>query len=163
MALAAAIPNKVISVIAIDSTGIPLISPTEIFRRRFAELPQQIAQLRWQPFIGILRATLHNGFFRRQHLIEGAKIALREDIRPWLKDIKSPCLVLWGERDYFISVDLGYGLVEAIADSQLQIIPHGYHEWCMMQPEKLAAISCDFFKRVEIESSTPNSYETGKT
>ncbi|MEL7417643.1 MAG: alpha/beta hydrolase, partial [Cyanobacteria bacterium J06555_3] len=147
----------------IDSTGIPLISPAEIVRRRFAELPQQIAQLRWQPFIRILLAALYNGIFRRQYLIEGAKISLREDLRPWLKDIKSPCLVLWGERDYFTDLDLGYGLVEAIADSQLQIVPNGYHEWCMMQQEKLAAISCDFFKRIEIESSTPNSYEASKT
>ncbi|MBE9043472.1 alpha/beta hydrolase [Pleurocapsales cyanobacterium LEGE 10410] len=129
-------------------------------KRRFAELPQQIAQLRSLTFLRILRSTIHNSLFRRQHLIEGAKIALKEDLRPWLKDIKSPCLVLWGERDYFTPV-VGYGLVEVIADSKLQIISHGYHEWCMMQPEKLAAITFDFLE--QIKSSTPNSYEASKT
>ena len=78
-----------------------------------------------------------------------------------MKDIRCPCLILWGERDYFTPVDLGYGLVEVIANSRLQIVPDGYHEWCMMQPEKLAAISFDFFERVETRTLT--SYEANKT
>lgn len=81
LALAAAIPDRVKSIVAIDSTGIPLISLNDIIQRRFAELPQQIAQLRWKPFTRILRSTLYNLIFRRQHLVEGAKIALKEDIR----------------------------------------------------------------------------------
>ena len=98
--------------------------------------------------------------FRRQHLIEGAKIALNEDIRPWLSDIKSPCLILWSDRDYFTPIEIGYGLVKAIPNSKLQVVPDVYHEWCMMQPETIAEISFDFFKQVE--SITQANYESTK-
>lgn len=141
LALAAAIPEQVSSLIVINSTGMPLTSIPDLIQRRFAELPQQIAQLRWTIFLKIIQAFGYNLIFHGQHLFEGAQIALYEDIRPWLKNIKSPCLVLWGERDYFTPIEIGYGLLEAIPNSKLQIVPGGYHEWCMMQPEKLAAIA----------------------
>lgn len=160
LALAATIPQQVESAIAINSTGIPLISLPDIIKRRFAEFPQQLAQLRWQVFSKIMQVYGHNLIFRSQHLIEGAKIALNEDIRPWLSDISCPCLILWGEKDYFTPISIGYGLVEAIPNSRLQVVPAAYHEWCMMQPETIADISFDFFKRVE--SLTQPNYESTK-
>ncbi len=160
LALAAAIPQQVISLIVINSTGIPLISIPDLVQRRFAELPQQIAQLRWTVWSKIVQAFGDNLIFHGQHLIEGAQIALYEDIRPWLSEIRSPCLVLWGERDYFTPIEIGYCIVEAIANSKLQIVPGGYHEWCMMQPETLAEISFDFFDQVKL--STQIDYESSK-
>ncbi|MGF1587990.1 MAG: alpha/beta fold hydrolase [Pleurocapsa sp.] len=47
LAVAAAIPEQVSSLIVINSTGMPLISIPDLIQRRFVELPQQIAQLRW--------------------------------------------------------------------------------------------------------------------
>ncbi len=160
LGLAAAIPEQVSSLIVINSTGMPLISIPDLIQRRFAELPQQIAQLRWTIVLKIIQAFGYNSIFHGQHLIEGAQIALYEDIRPWLKNIKSPCLVLWGEQDYFTPIEIGYGLVEAIPNSKLQIVPGGYHEWCMMQPETFAAIASKFFNQVELE--TQISYESNK-
>ena len=138
--------------------GIPLALP-QLIQGRFAELPQQIAQWQCVPCFRAFQAVLHNLIFRTSHLIEGAKIALNEDIRPWLSEIKSPCLVLWGERDYFTPQALGYDLVAAIPNSRWQIVPGGYHEWCMMQPETLAAIAFDFFDRV----TETKSYESNLT
>ncbi|HEY9771195.1 MAG TPA: alpha/beta hydrolase [Coleofasciculaceae cyanobacterium] len=160
LALAAAIPDQVSSLIVINSTGMPLISIPDLIQRRFAELPQQIAQLRWTICLKIIQAFGYNSIFHGQHLIEGAQIALYEDIRPWLKNIKSPCLVLWGERDYFTPIEIGYCIVEAVANSKLQIVPGRYHEWCIMQPETFAAIASKFFNQVELE--TQISYESSK-
>lgn len=150
LALAAAIPSQVNSLIVIDSTGIPR-SLTKLIQGRFAKLPQQIAQWRPLPSLKFLSAVLHNSIFQPSHLIEGAKIALNEDLRPWLSEIKSPSLVLWGERDEFIPLASGHELVEAIPNSRLQIVPGGYHEWNIMQPEKFAAIALDFFTKVAVD------------
>ena len=161
LALAAAVPQAVKSVVAIDSTGIPLISPKEIVKQRFAEFSRQIPQAHWQIFWKIVRAFGCNLIFNRQHLVEGARIALQEDIRPWLSEVKLPCLILWGERDYFTPLEIGHGLVEAIANSQLQLILEGYHEWCMMQPEKLLPIVRNFFDSVPSHSKI--NYESSKS
>ena len=149
LALAAAIPHQVDLLIIIDSTGIPLSSLSQIITGRLSELPQQIIQLRWKTVEKILWAFGHNTIFHGRHLIEGAQIALNQDIRPWLKDIRSPCLVLWGERDRFTPPEIGRGLMKEIPQSKLQIVPGGYHEWCMMQPETLTAIVTDFFNSVD--------------
>ena len=147
LALAASIPSQVNSLIVIGSTGIPL-SLSQLIRGRFAQLPQQLAQWRLIPALRFFGAVLHNSISQPSHLIEGAKIALDEDLRPWLSEIKCPSLVLWGERDNFISQASGHELVEAIPNSRLQIVPGGYHEWSIMQPEKFAAIAFDFFTQV---------------
>lgn len=159
LALAATVPQKVTSVVAIDSTGIPLISPTQILTQRFAQLPQQIAQVRWKTLFKIVTAFGCNLISQRQHIIEGAQIALQEDIRPWLSEIKLPCLLLWGERDYFTPLEIGYGLVEATANSRLQLVD-GYHEWCMMEPEQLKQTVHDF---TSAQSKTEIGYESSKS
>lgn len=161
LALAAAVPQKVTSVVAIDSTGIPLISPTQILKQRFAELPRQITQVHWKTLFKIVSAFGYNLVSQRQHIIEGTRIALEEDIRPWLSEIELPCLLLWGERDYFTPLEIGYGLVEATANSRLQLVPEGYHEWCMMEPEQLRATVHDFF--TSLQSKTKISYESSKS
>ncbi len=144
LALAASIPSQISRLIVINSTGIPLISIPYIIKRRCVELPRQICQLRLITFLKILRAFFHNLIFRRKYLIQAARVALKEDLTPCLNKIQSPCLVLWGKRDYFTPIELGYRLVEAIPDSQWQLIPKGYHEWSMMQPEQLSRIAWNF-------------------
>ncbi len=146
LAVAASIPSQISRFIVINSTGIPLISISNIIKKRFIELPRQICQLRLLTFLKILRAFFHNLIFRRQYLIQAARVALKEDLTPCLNKIQSPCLVLWGKRDYFTPLELGYRLVEAIPNSQWQLIPKGYHEWSMMQPEQLSIIAADFFE-----------------
>lgn len=75
LAIAATIPHQVEKIIVINSTGIPFISIPYIIRRRIAELPQQLSQLRSMPLFRIMGAFLHNLVFHRQHLIQGARIA----------------------------------------------------------------------------------------
>ena len=152
LAIAATIPHQVEKLIVISSTGIPFISIPHIIRRRVVELPRQLSQLRSMPFFRIMGAFLHNLVFHRQHLIQAARIALQEDMRIRLEKVKSPCLVLWGERDYFTPVELGYSLVETIPNSQWQLVQSGYHEWCMMQPVKLALIAFNFFDPIEFKT-----------
>ena len=134
LALAAAIPQAIDSLIVIGSTGVP-ISLSDMVKGRFAELHKQIARLTWIRLLKVIPAMGHNIIFRTRHLITGAQIAIQEDIRPWLSEIEAPCLVLWGERDDFTPLEIGYSLVETISDSQLQIVPEGYHEDCVTHPE----------------------------
>ena len=160
LALAAAVPQAIDSLIVIGSTGVP-ISLSNTIEGRLAELPQQIAQLAWTPLLRIVRAMGHNLIFRTRHLITGAQIALQEDIRPWLSEIKAPCLVLWGECDRFTPIEIGYSLVETISHAQLQIVPEGHHESCMTQPETIATITLNFLN--SIQSTTKIDYESSST
>ena len=160
LALAAAVPQAIDSLVIVSSTGVP-IALADAIEGRFAELPQQMEQLAWTPLLRCVRALGYNLIFHTRHLIRGAEIALQEDIRPWLSEIKAPCLVLWGERDRFTPLEIGYSLVETISSAQLQIIPDGYHEGCMMQPETIATITLDFLNSVE--STTKIDYESSST
>ena len=160
LALAAAVPQAVDSLIIISSTGVPMCLADAI-QGRFAKLPQQIAQSAWTPLLRGVRALGYNIIFHTRHLIRGAEIALQEDIRPWLSEIKAPCLVLWGEQDHFTPLEIGYSLVETISSAQLQIVPDGYHEGCMMQPETIATITLDFL--TSTESATQIDYESSST
>ncbi|WP_319420792.1 alpha/beta fold hydrolase [Pleurocapsa sp. FMAR1] len=158
LALAAAIPDRVSSLIAINSTGIPMISLFETIKGRFAELPQQLDLSGWINFSIVMQALGHNAIFHSQHCIEGAQIAFNEDLRPWLNQLRLPCLILWSDRDYFTPIKIGYALAEAIPNAKLQIIPDAYHEWCMMQPKTLADIAFDFFQ--SIKSQFTVNYES---
>ena len=148
LALAAAIPQAIDSLVIIVSTGVP-ISLSDMVKGRFAELQKQIARLAWIRLLKVIQAMGHNIIFRTRHLITGAQIALQEDIRPWLSEIEAPCLVLWGEGDYFTPLEIGYSLVETISSAQLHIVPKGYHEDCMMQPEAIATITLDFLNSTQ--------------
>ena len=158
LALTAAVPQAVDSLIVIDSTGVPM-SLSDAIARRFAEPHEQIARLDWT-VLKVARALGHNLVFRNRHLITGAQVALDEDIRPWLSEIKAPCLVLWGERDRFTPLEIAYSLVETISHARLQIVPDGYHEDCMMQPETIANITLNFLTSIE---STTLDYESSST
>ena len=160
LALAAAVPQAIDSLIVIGSTGVP-IPLSDMVKGRFADLPKQIAQLAWTPLLRVVRAMGHNLVFRTQHLITGAQVALQEDIRPWLSEIEAPCLVLWGERDRFTPIEIGYSLVETISHARLHIVPEGHHEGCMMQPETIATITFNFLNSVE--STTKIDYESSST
>ncbi len=157
LALAAAIPQAIDSLVIIVSTGVP-ISLSDMVKGRFVELPKQIARLAWTPLLKVARALSHNIVFSTRHLITGAQIVLQEDIRPWLSEIETPCLVLWGERDRFTPIEIGYSLVETISSARLHIVPKGYHEDCMMQPEAIATITLDFL--TSTESTTQIDYES---
>ena len=160
LALAAAIPQDIDSLIVIDSTGVPM-NLSDAIEGRFAELPQQIAQLAWTPLLEFVKDFGYNLIFRTQHLITGAQIALDEDLRPWLSEIKAPCLVLWGERDCFTPIEIGYSLTETISHARLQIVPSGYHEGCIMQPKTIAAITLNFLSSIEL--TTKINYESSST
>jgi pimeloyl-ACP methyl ester carboxylesterase len=160
LALAAAVPQAIDSLIVISSTGVP-VSLSNTIEGRFTELPKQIAQLLPISLLKIARAFGHNFVFRTRHLITGGQIALDEDIRPWLSEIKAPCLILWGERDCFTPIEIGYSLAETISNSQLQIILEGYHEGCITHPETIATITFNFLNSTE--SVAQIDYESSST
>ena len=160
LALAAAVPQAIDGLIIIDCTGVP--TPlSDMVRGRFAELDKQIAHSARTPLLKVARALGHNLVFRTRHLIGGARITLKEDIRPWLSEIEAPCLVLWGEGDRFTPIEIGYSLVETISSARLQIVPDAYHENCMMQPETIANITLNFL--TSIGSTTQTNYESSST
>ena len=159
LALAAAVPQAIDSLIIIGSTGVP-VPMSDMVKGRFAEPHEQIARLAWTPLLRAVRAMGHSIVFRTRHLITGARVILKEDLRPWLSEIKAPCLVLWGEGDRFTPIEIAYSLVETISHARLQLVSEGYHEDCMMQPETIANITLNFLTSIE---STKIDYESSST
>lgn len=62
------------------------------------------------------------------------------DLRPELKLIHAPTLVVGAERDRVFSVDRSYALAAAIDGAKLQIVPGAPHGWVAEDPEGFAFV-----------------------
>lgn len=149
MALAALKPSIVSSLIVADSTGIPLGSVAEVLLRRSIEMPAQMGQMKFQTFLQIAQCLLYNSLFNPQKVIQTAKLALENDLRPILPNILSPCLILWGSNDLLTPVHFAQEFSQGIKGSKLQILPGVYHEWNLFFPEKFTGLVADFIDELE--------------
>ncbi|MSP96712.1 MAG: alpha/beta hydrolase [Betaproteobacteria bacterium] len=60
-------------------------------------------------------------------------------LKRWLRRIRIPTLVLWGERDGIASTDYGRAYAGAIPGARFEIIPDAAHHVPIEQPERFAA------------------------
>jgi pimeloyl-ACP methyl ester carboxylesterase len=155
--LAASMPSLVSSLSLVDSTGIPLGSLPEVMLRRSIEMPAQLGSIKLQSVSKMLQSSLYNNFFNTRNVIQTAWISLEKDLKPLLPKIKSPSLVLWGERDLFTPLKLGQELAQGIKGSRLIVVEGEYHEWSMFRPEKFAPIIFDFIDEIEGLSVDPKN------
>ncbi len=158
--VAASMPSLVSSLILVDSTGIPLGSLPEVMLRRSIEMPAQLGSIKLQPVSKMLQSSLYNNFFNTRNVIQTALLSLEKDLKPLLPKIKSPSLLLWGERDLFTPLKLGQELAQGIKGSRLIVIEGEYHEWSMFRPEKFAPIIFDFIDEIEDSSVDPEDSST---
>lgn len=69
---------------------------------------------------------------------ETFKKVINEDLTFHLADIKTPTLIIWGEKDKVVPLNVAYFLKENIEDSQLKIFPNIGHRPHYDCPEQLA-------------------------
>jgi len=65
---------------------------------------------------------------RKSRMVDAAKIMLKFDSRPRLKDIKCPTLVVAGAADTAVPLHHARMLAREIPEARLRIIPHAGHE-----------------------------------
>ena len=92
----------------------------------------------------ILRKT---DYLKTQGIMkETFKKVIAEDSLPYLCQIKTKTLIIWGEKDDYVSVKLAPIIKNKIPNSDLKIFPEIGHSPHIECPEKLCEIILDFLK-----------------
>lgn len=75
---------------------------------------------------------------------ETMKIIAKENLEIFLEKIKTPTLIIWGEKDDVLPLEDAYKLKERIKGAKLKIVPKAKHSPYLEAPEKLAEIISQF-------------------
>jgi len=71
---------------------------------------------------------------------------IQEDLLPYLSEIKTRTLIVWGKKDRMISMHYAHIFKERIRNSRLEILLKTGHSPHLETPEKLAGIILNFLK-----------------
>ncbi len=148
--LSTMIPDKVSSLVLVDSTGIPSVSIPQIVPRRAIEMTAQISipKLKLQ-LVDIPQVFSYNLLFNTGNVIQALLLSLYKDLRHLLPKIKAPCLLLWSKKDLTTPLTVAQEMAAMIPDSRLVTVSEGYHEWGLWHPEKFASLVLDFIHQIE--------------
>ena len=142
-------PDKIASLILLDSTGIPEVSLLEIPFRRALEMTLQISPAKlYLQFLEIPQVFVPNLAFNLPNVLTALWLALEKDIQALLPQIQSPCLLLWSAKDLTTPLEAGEKMQQAIPNSRLIVVEEGYHEWGLWYPEKFSAIVSRFLEDI---------------
>jgi pimeloyl-ACP methyl ester carboxylesterase len=138
--VAADVGRRVRRLVLMDSAGIP-------GRRSARWLGRLIQPWSWCPpgFYGTLLGDLVRA--RPRVLIESAHHLRRYDIRPVLKLVRAPTLIVWGERDRLTPPDHGRVMLEQLENGRLEVIERARHLPMVSHPELTSRLIVDFFKQ----------------
>ncbi|YAG15034.1 Hydrolase [Nostoc sp. DSM 114161] len=144
------VPEKVKSLILVDSTGIPAPSIPEMIVRRAIEMTVQIFLPRRRlKLVDIPLVFSYNLLFNTANVIQGLLISLYEDISHLLPKIQAPCLLLWSDKDLTTPLNNAQQMAAIIPNSQLITVEEGLHEWGLWYPDKFTSLILNFIDRVE--------------
>lgn len=77
---------------------------------------------------------------------ETMKKLYEERLEEFLEEVKTPTLIIWGEKDDVLPVKDAYEIKEKIKNSELKIIPKAKHSPHREVPEELAEIIISFLQ-----------------
>ena len=150
IALSALAPDRVKSVVLVDSTGIPSVSILEAVPRRTIEMIAQffLPGLKLK-LIDIPQIFFSNLLFNTGNVIQALLLSLQVDLRDLLPKIKAPCLLIWSEKDLTTLITAAREMAARIPNSRLTTVEEGWHEWGLWYPEKLTSIMLNFIRQVQ--------------
>ncbi|MFA7314854.1 MAG: alpha/beta hydrolase [Candidatus Magasanikbacteria bacterium] len=70
----------------------------------------------------------------------------KQDVSQYLSKIKIPTLVVWGDKDVFVSIKNAKEIAKNLPNSQLKIIKNGTHGLHLWKKEELLKIIMEFLK-----------------
>lgn len=137
--VAADVGSRVRRLVLIDSAGIG-------GRRGARWLSRLLQPWSWCPlwFYRTLLGDLLRA--RPRALIESAHHLRRYDVRPVLDLIRTPTLILWGERDYLTPLEHGRAMLERLQHGRLEVIPGARHLPMVSHPDITSRQIVAFFK-----------------
>jgi pimeloyl-ACP methyl ester carboxylesterase len=147
------LPENVLSLILVDSAGIPFGSYRNLVFRRLLGLSEQfIVQFILSPRYSLLyfRAFAYNLIFNLTSSFNAVDMPLYGDLRQTARQVKHRTLIVWGEKDRTTPVEMGHALSQQLQNSRLEVV-HGnyYHEWSILYPREFAKIARDFINQIE--------------
>lgn len=98
--------------------------------RKYIE--RKLSQLDFFRAQGVMRATFTN--------------VVNEDLRPNLKKITIPTLLVWGENDEFVSLEAAHIMQREIPNAKLVVIPNTKHKVYYTHPDLVVQHIFDFLK-----------------
>jgi pimeloyl-ACP methyl ester carboxylesterase len=69
------------------------------------------------------------------------------DFSPKLTQLKAPSLVIWGDQDRFMPLQVGRALHQAIAGSSFAVVPHAGHFPMWEKPDEVNRLVLEFLSR----------------
>lgn len=138
MKLAQAYPERVAKLVLADASGLPLHAP--------------VSRLAWRGLRGaghthfrftatVVGTSLQAG---PRSLYRAARAVLSDSVEDALGAIVAPTLIVWGERDVLIPLEIGYALHRGIARSRLVVLAGGGHNIMLEQPRQFNQLVHEF-------------------
>ena len=150
--LAANFPDKVDKLVLVDAAALP-------FERGYAQHVLGLAwALRHMP-VGFLPILFTDAWRAGPVTIwKAARELLGSDIRPKLAHIRAPTLVVWGEHDSLVPLDLGKRLRACLPGADLVVIESAGHNPMWDRAEAFNRVVVDFLtaRRGSAHASTPH-------
>lgn len=143
-------PERVKSLVLVDSTGNPSVFIPEIVPRRAVEMTAQffLPGLKLK-LVDIPQVFSHNLLFNTGNVIQALLLSLLVDLKHLLPRIQAPCLLLWSEKDLTTPLTAAQEMAAKIPNSKLTTVEEGWHEWGLWYPKKFTSIVLDFIHQVE--------------
>nr|PZN30478.1 MAG: alpha/beta hydrolase [Chloroflexota bacterium] len=136
--LAAGFPDLVDRLVLVDAAALPI-------GRGYAQHALGLAgALRFSrpSFLPVLVGdALRAGLWT---VVAAARQLLASDLTVRLSDIRAPTLLVWGERDRLVPVEVGRRLQEALPGSRLEIIARAGHNPMWDRPEEFNRLVLEF-------------------
>lgn len=133
----------------IDSAGIPGVGTARVLGRL-------IQPWSWCPpgFYGTLLGDIVRA--GPANVVRGVRHLRQYDLRPTLRRLRTPTLVIWGEEDALTPLPHGREIVAALPDARLEVIPKTRHMPMVREPAVVARLMIEFFQEFyKQESGTP--------
>jgi pimeloyl-ACP methyl ester carboxylesterase len=148
--LSALAPDRVKSLVLVDSTGNPSVSLLEAIPRRAFEMTAQLLLPKLKlKLADIPQVFSHNVLFNTGNVIQALLLSLLVDLKHLLPSIQAPCLLLWSEKDLTTPLSAAQEMAAKIPDSRLTTVEEGWHEWGLWYPEKITSIMLAFTHEAE--------------
>ncbi|MEI6806452.1 MAG: alpha/beta hydrolase [Myxococcaceae bacterium] len=135
---AALFPERVRSVVIMNSAGIPMRDGQPSIINRIQELWAQGFDRH------ILDSFLFNGLRHIKSLARSVSVPVKHDIRSLLPRIQAPVLLAWGDCDKMLPIQFAYEMAALIPKAKVAPISGGFHEWGLIQPEIFCSLAKQF-------------------
>jgi pimeloyl-ACP methyl ester carboxylesterase len=153
--LAALAPERVKSLVLVDSTGVPRVSLLQVIPRRALEMTAQLLLPKLGLKLGkIPQVFTHNLLFNTGNVLQALFLSLQVELKHLLPQIQAPCLLLWSDKDLTTPLESAQEMVALIPDASLTIVEEGFHEWGLWYPEKFTALLLAFMRQVEYATTS---------